>query len=218
MASSASDVFANIINALLRMIGLGKRNDAEVLREQIKEWKLQKTALHDEVELLKEQIREMESRLRAKNEALKGTVGETRPIVEEEIRSLFHELDATKRRQEVLFGGINHLTTVIGQADQALQAEGAKISADKVRELQLQFSVALADMRETEREVAKLAATNYQRTPTTVANYDARRAALDQQLSAAQTADSAQQGVASTASTLTDAERERLARIAQTND
>jgi hypothetical protein len=209
-----ADFFANLIDSLMRLLGL-KKGDKQKMRALIDEWKQKRRTLHDEVDSLKSDIRELEGYVRAKSKELEQTRGETKGIVEEEIKSILRKLDLKQRKRDVIFGGIDRIDTMIEQAENTATAEGTTVSADAVRELQMKLQLVLTDLKEADREVSKLNDIQYRRQVAEPQNYEQRKAEITAAEPAATTAATTTAPPAEQKSGLSDAERERMARIMQ---
>jgi hypothetical protein len=203
--ASFRDNLAGFVSAILRLIGV-KKSDESNRQKLLDSWEMKRRSLADEVESLKDDVRGTEVTLRAKSRELAATRGENRPIVEEEIKSLLRELDLKKQKQTVLFSGIDRMNTLSEKLKEIMAAGKGAIDADIMRQLQVDMGSVLMDLKDLDRETARLNSMKYQPATPEPRDYEARKAqAADVPVAA---------GAATAVPTrLSEAEQQRLARI-----
>jgi len=169
--ASEGNIFASLIESIKRLLGLSKP-ESEKLRASIAEWKDKRRTLHDEVDALKAEIRDLQDRVRGKDAELKAAVAdpETRPIIEEEIKSLFQQLDLKTRKRDIIFGGLDRMTNLIEQGENVLLGSSTTtVTPETFMFMQLQMGEVLTQLREADRESARLSTMKYHRPTTEVA-------------------------------------------------
>ena len=207
--ASIQEFFANFMSAIMQMLGM-KKSEEQQRDALLSGWEKQSRGLADEVESLKEDIKKTEDQIRAKSRELAATRGETRPIVEQEIKSLMREVDQKTRRQNVLFDGVDRMAALTARIKEIRTAVKGTVAPDVIRQLQADMSVLFMDLKDVNRETAKLDAMEYRRTSTEPQNYEARKAEAIGETNSATEPQSADQAVPSR---LTEAEQQRLDRI-----
>jgi hypothetical protein len=211
---SIQESFANFVSALLRLLGL-KKTDQQLRQAMLDDWDAKRRALADEVEGLKNDVGKTEDKLRAKSRELAATKGETRPIVEEEIKALLRELDLKKQKQNVLFGGIDRMNTLTERLKEVISAGKGTVAPEVIRQLQAEMGVVLMDLKDIDRETAKLSSMQYQRSSPEPQHYQARRTEAAGPTTTP-TATTTPQGTPPVVpSRLSEAEQQRLSRIVE---
>jgi hypothetical protein len=192
------------------------KSEASKTAAMIEEWKNKKKGMNDQTATLKSDIRELEGVLRAKKAELDSTRGESREIIEQELKSTMDELDQKKRKQEIIFGALGRLNVLVARVEEMRDAQGANVSIDKIQELEVVYAEVVSDLKDADRAVNRVGNLGYSRPVAEPKNYAERIAALAEPVK--QTPAAVTQAGPETkpaATVLSDAERERLNRLTE---